>query len=71
MVVEIIKDKHIFIIEKRKEKACYELFLQDNSVCHFVYHIAGTAAKPHAVNPRKIARVTSPSPRLSGKKRLS
>ena len=32
--------------------------------------IAGTAASPHAVNPRKIARVTSPSPRLSGKKDL-
>ena len=33
-----------------------------------MHHVAGTAAKPHAVNPRKIARVTSPSPRLSGKK---
>ena len=33
-----------------------------------MHHVAGTAARPHAVNPRKIARVTSPSPRLSGKK---
>ena len=36
--------------------------------CIIMHHVAGTAARPHAVNPRKIARVTSPSPRLSGKK---
>ena len=49
-------------------KLFYKIYDPKQFLNTFMHHVAGTAAKPHAVNPRKIARVTSPSPRLSGKK---
>ena len=57
------------IKEKRKKIAYFELFI----CLIFIYHhhiagTAGTAARPQAVNPRRMARVTSPSPRVPGKK---
>ena len=54
--------------KKRKKRIIWFETFYKVILCHFLYHIAGMAAKPHAVNPRKMARVTSPSSRLSGKK---
>ena len=65
------KNVAFFIIERRKKKK-KELLISSFSCPIFIYHHiagkAGTAARPHAVNPRKMTRVTSPSPRLPGKK---
>ena len=59
--------------EKEKRRQKKELLISSFSCPIFIYHhhiagTAGTAARPQAVNPRKMARVTSPSPRLPGKK---
>ena len=79
------KNDAFFNIERKKQKtktkrrkkkgeknmAYFELFMSIFIYHHHIAGTAGTAARPQVLNPRKMARVTSPSPRLPGKKRFS
>jgi hypothetical protein len=62
-IVCINKKKTNTFYHRKRKRTCFD---KEIYVTFLYHHIAGTAAKPHADNPRKIARVTSPSPRLCG-----